>query len=124
MEFRTTWVIARSAMRAGMQSFKAKAQGLDLRSFPEWLDRVGLLLDAKSRSCADQNARAEFVPWYAVLAFGICELVRQTKSTDWSKPLSDTPEAYPGLLKNWYCRGDSVAQLLFRERPQRPRAAW
>ena len=46
------------------------------------VSRSGLLLDAKSRSCADQNARAKFVPWYAALAFGICELVRQTKSTD------------------------------------------
>ncbi len=33
--------------------------GLKRRSFREWLDRVGLLLDAKSRSFADQNARVE-----------------------------------------------------------------
>ena len=55
---------------------------IERRSFPEWLDRVGLLLDAKLLSCADQNVRAKFVPWYAALAFGICELARQTKSPD------------------------------------------
>ena len=30
----------------------------------------------------------------------------------------------PGVLKNWYCRAIVPAQLLLRERPQRPRAAW
>ena len=38
------------------------------------VSRSGLLLDAKSRSCADQNPRAEFVPRYVALAFGICVL--------------------------------------------------
>ena len=64
---------------------------IERRSFPEWLDRVGLLLDARSRSCADQNARAKFVPWYAALAFGICELVRQQKAIE--KKLELNPES-------------------------------
>ncbi len=44
------------------------------------------------------------MPRYAALAFGICELVRQTKSTDWSKPLSETPEAYPYRSFGGYAR--------------------